>query len=358
MHRVLVYRRQYLPQSETFIYEQLIGHQRVKPLVLTRSTPVNLNQFPYDEIYVKRSFRGMRSWLKQQNVRLLHARFGTAGVELMPIAKASKLPLLTSFHGFDVSKHVNLNPSYKKSLLRLFKQGTAFTVNSLYMKKRLVRMGCPAKKITLLHSGIDFQKFPLLPPKPIDNGGVRFLSVGRLVNKKGMDTLIRAFRRVHAAYPKATLTIVGDGEQKGKLQSMIRAYGLENAVTLTGALPHKRVQEELAQCHLFVLASKTGKDGNHEGIPNVIMEAMATGRPVISTYHAGIPELVTHKVTGYLVPEKSPGKLGEMMKRAIANSSEWQKIVSAARQRVEKRHNIRNQRLRLENLYLRLMKQN
>lgn len=355
MHRVLVYRRRFLPKSETFIYEQLLGHEKVKPFVLTRKKPCNRKQFPYHPVFVRRSLSGLSSWLKKKRIQCLHARFGPAGLELLPYARKNRLPLITSFHGFDATKQVRSNPAYKRQLRKLFRHGKAFTVVSHHMKKRLVRLGCPKRKITLIRSGIDLRKFPLQPIPPLAEGRFRLLSVGRLTEKKGMDTLITAFARVHSRFPQATLTIVGDGEQKGKLKRLIRKYRLKKVVRLRGAQPHAEVQRELAHCHLFVIACKTAKDGNQEGIPNVLMEAMATGRPVISTRHAGIPELVEHRVTGFLVKERSPSRLADMIVKVLSERSSWPELVARAREKVEAQHDIQKQRKKLEQLYLDMM---
>jgi glycosyltransferase involved in cell wall biosynthesis len=355
MDRILVYRRRYLPKSETFIYEQLIGHQRVKPIVLTRQTPVNAEQFPYDDIYVRRRLTGLSSWIKKHDIKCLHARFGPAGLELLHAAKKTGLPLITSFHGFDATKLVKTNAKYRMALKSLFRRGDAFTVASKHMKRKLVRLGCPEEKISLVRSGIDLRKFPMQPMPAVSNREYRLLSVGRLTEKKGMDTLIKAFAQVRKAYPRAKLTIVGEGKERMKLKWMIKAYKLQRHVTLAGALSHQEVQEELGKCHLFVIASQQAKDGNQEGIPNAIMEAMATGRPVISTYHAGIPELVKHRKTGFLVPEKAPRKLAKMIKHVLAKHSDLSSIIARARRRVEQNHDISNQRAKLEALYLQMI---
>lgn len=355
MQRVLVYRRKFLPRSETFIYEQLLGHQAVKPIVLTRQRPFNRKQFPYSPVYVRKRLAGLSTWLRKKKVKCLHARFGPAGLELLPYARKTKLPLITSFHGFDATKRVKENPGYRRSLRRLFRRGKAFTVVSNHMKKRLIRLGCPAKKITLIRSGIDLRKFPMQPILPVNDGEYRLLSVGRLTEKKGMDTLVRAFARVRKEYPRAKLIIIGDGEWKPKLRRLIKKHKLGKRVVLKGAQPHREVQRQLGKCHVFVLACKTARSGDKEGIPNVLMEAMATGRPVISTYHSGIPELVVHKETGYLVPERSPTQLGKMINHVLDSQDEWNQMAARAREKVERNHNIDKQRAKLEDLYLRVM---
>jgi len=355
MTRVLVYRRHYLPKSETFIYQQLIGHSRVQPIVLTRKK-MNLDQFPYSPVYRRRTLKGLAPWLRRKRIRCLHARFGTAGVELLPIARKTGIPLITSFHGFDATKRVKTDRHYRRQLRRLFRHGQAFTVVSNDMKRKLIKLGCPARKITLIRSGIQLRKFPFLPPQPVQNQAFRLLSVGRLTEKKGMDTLIKAFRHVVRTYPQTTLTIVGEGEERSRLRRLVKTYGLKHAITLTGALPHQQVQQEMSRCHLFVIACQTAKDGNQEGIPNVLMEAMATGRPVVSTYHAGIPELIRHGVHGYLAPERSPRHLARTILRALEEQERWSELTARARQKVEEQHDIVKQREKLEQLYLKMIR--
>lgn len=354
MKRVLLYRQNYLPLSETFIYQQLIGHERVKLMVLTRSKPYHLSSFPYKPIYVKRTLNGLTKWLKKKKINCLHARFGPAGLQLLPKARKTKIPLITSFHGVDISKRVK-EAAYRRKLKKLFRYGDAFTVVSENMKNKLLRLGCPANKITIVRSGVDLSNFVLQPPMPVQGDAYRFLSVGRLVEKKGMDVLIRAFAQVHQVYPEATLTIVGEGQKRSQLIRLISNYKLQKAVQMTGALKQSGVKKQMEACHLFVNASKTAKDGNQEGIPNVLMEAMAIGRPVISTYHAGIPELVDHDVSGFLVKEGSVNQLAWMMLHAINQKHRWAEMVKAARHKVETNHDIRKQRRIVEDLYVKLI---
>lgn len=267
MKRVLVYRRKFLPKSETFIYEQLLGHRQVKPIVLTRQRPMNRRQFPYSPVYVRKRMAGLSTWLRRKKIKCLHARFGPAGLELLPYARKTKLPLITSFHGFDATKRVRENPGYRRALKRLFRKGKAFTVVSNHMKKRLIRLGCPSRKITLIRSGIDLRKFPVLPLQPVTNGEYRLLSVGRLTEKKGMDTLIKAFARVHRNWPHAQLIIVGEGEEKRKLRRLIKKYNLGKQVVLKGALPHSEVQRELPAAICSSLPAKQRETETRKASP-------------------------------------------------------------------------------------------
>ncbi len=356
MDRVLVYRRKFLPKSETFIYQQLVGHRRVKPMVLTRQKPMNLGQFPFSPIYVRRSLNGLIPWLKRKKVKCLHARFGTAGVELLPIARKAKIPLIVSFHGFDATKLVKQSKAYRQKLKRLFRHAAAVTVVSNHMKRRLMKLGCPEHKIILIRSGINLSKFPYHPPASVKDNAFRILSVGRLTEKKGMDILIKAFQKLHKKHPQVTLTIVGEGEERQRLWRLVKKYRLKKQIHFTGALPHQKVREHMEKSHMFVIACRTAKDGNQEGIPNVLMEAMATGRPVVSTYHAGIPELIQHEKSGFLVPECSVKKLANMLEYVMSEYERWPLITAQARVRVEQRHDIEKQRQILEELYLSVLK--
>src|SRR5690606_34820421 len=122
----------------------------------------------------------------------------------------------------------------------------------------------------------------------------------------GFRYLIKAFRRVAAAHPTARLIIVGDGEEKRKLRKMIRKSNLSSHIKLKGHVAHNELTKLLRRADIFCLPSVTTKDGNQEGIPNSIKEAMATGLPIVSTKHGGIPELVEHEKEGLLVKERAP----------------------------------------------------
>ncbi|MEW9669828.1 glycosyltransferase [Ammoniphilus sp. 3BR4] len=346
---IVVYRERYLPISETFIYEQIKHLQEYKPYVLCKEIlPDAKRHFPHEHIYFLQDFRDKAIVLRRRGIRVIYARFGMGGVEMLPLKRAARLPMLTSFHGSDVSRQLNKRPDYREALPALFAEGERFTVVCEHMKNKLIDLGCPAEKIAIIKSGIDLKKFPFCPKLSIEQGNIRILSVGRLTEKKGMDDLVLAFTRVASVYPRAKLVIIGDGEERPRLESMIWSLGLERHVELLGRQNHEKVQEEMKECNLFVLASRIASDGNEEGIPNVIMEAMATGRLVIATKHAGIPELVKHEITGYLVQENAPHQLGGMMLKALKNQEDWSDIIAKGREMVEEEHNVHKQIRKLE----------
>jgi colanic acid/amylovoran biosynthesis glycosyltransferase len=354
--RVAVVRNVYLPISETFIYSELVHLKKVKPILCTQRVE-NLSQFPFSKIYKYKSTRDLKKIIRKKRVDLIHARFGTAGVEVMGLKKNLRVPLLTSFHGSDLPTNRGRKNKYRIKLRSLFRIGDAFTVTSRNMKKILVRYGCPRRKIHIHRSGIDMKKFAFTPRSVSKNEKIILLSVGRLVEKKGMKYLIDAFKKVHKKYPQIELRIAGDGPLREQLEDRAKSYHLDDKIIFLGKLTHEEVVKEMQQAHLFILASRTAKDGNQEGIPNVLKEAMASGIPVISTRHAGIPELIQHGKSGYLVPEKDKKALAKHIRKLIRRSHRWEKMGKAGRKRVVKFYNQKKQVRKLENLYKRIYKQ-
>jgi len=347
---VIVYRERYLPHSETFIYEQLIHMKKYKPYVLCRSKLPSAKDFPYPHVYRLKDVPQLTRQLQRLKAKCIYARFGTGGVRMLHLKARTKLPLLTSFHGSDVSRQLQIKPYYRRYLPLLFKKGDAFTVVCEYMRNKLIHLGCSPEKIHIVKSGIDLHKFPYLAHSKPSTDQIRILSVGRLTEKKGMLDLIRAFQLVLAMIPNAKLIIAGDGEERWKIEQLINQFGLGSHIELKGRLPHSQVQEEMARCDLLVMASRTASDGNEEGIPNVVMEAMATGRIVIATEHAGIPELVHHHQTGFLVQQGDPDALAAMIIYVLKHVEDWTSITVSARNKVEHEHDVVKQAAKLEKL--------
>ncbi|GAB7386690.1 glycosyltransferase [Bacillaceae bacterium] len=345
----------YLPLSETFIYERIKNIKGFSGYVLTDRKIRNRHLFPYRPIYHLRRIRNVPRFLRRKKTALIHAYFGRAGIRMLPHKRRAKIPMVTSFHGVDVSARVR-NKRYRARLRKLFRHGELFFTVSRRMKRKLIRLGCPARKIRVVKTGIDLKKFPFKYRKPPKRKKLRILSVGRLIPKKGMDDLIRAFAIVHKKYPNTELVIVGDGKKKKKLKKLIRKLGLSQAVKLKGEMTHNEVRKEYRRAHLFCLASKTGPDGDQEGIPNALVEAMASGLPVVATRHSGIPELVIHKKTGLLAEPGNAKDLADKIKKLLKKPHLWRKFAKKARERVKKHHQIHKQVRKAETYYRNLIR--
>ena len=353
--RVAFLRSKYLPPSETFIYEELKNIRKFKPIVFCRKR-MNLRRFPYKPIrkLPKSPKKTARLWRKMK-IRLIHARFGTMGVKVMKAKKIAKLPMITSFHGFDLPHPRSNRKTYQRKLRRLFRVGEKFTVPSRHAKRRLIKWGCPAHKIKIMYSGIDMNKFKF-SRRSLRKKRVRIISVGRLHKKKGMEYLIKAFRKVHKSHPSTKLVIIGSGDERLRLKRMVKKYRLKRHVQFKGNLPHRKVAKELRKADIFCLPSVTAKNGNQEGIPNAIKEAMATGLPVVSTRHGGIPELVTNGKEGFLVPERSVKQLSKKLNHLITHPQLRIKMGKKGRKKVERFFNSKKQVRILEALYKSVLK--
>ena len=204
-----------------------------------------------------------------------------------------------------------------------------------YFKDRLIEFGCDENKIVVLHSAIDIKKFSFKKHKRKKGEPIRLMTTSRLNEKKGVHYVIQAIKRIIKRHPNLHYTVLGDGRYRFKLESLIRKLRIKKNVHLVGWKKPEQVVKELAKSHIFILASATSSRGHEEGIPNALMEASASGLPVISTWHAGIPELVKNGITGFLVPEHNVKWLAEVLEYLIAHPKLWIKMGRAGRLVIE-----------------------
>jgi colanic acid/amylovoran biosynthesis glycosyltransferase len=229
------------------------------------------------------------------------------GLRFLVAADLLAAPMVVSFHGYDASRWPLQHgaPAYAP----LFARAAGVTGNSQYMLGLLSSLGCPPDRLHLLRLGVWPERFPLHERRPRRDGRLRLLSVARLVEKKGLDDAIEALALLRAAGEDPHLEVVGEGPMRESLLERARRLGVADAVTLAGERDSDAVAARLRDADLFVLPSVTAADGDTEGTPVAIMEAMATGLAVVATRHAGIPEVVEDGVTGLLVPERDPRAL-------------------------------------------------
>ncbi|WP_438351857.1 glycosyltransferase [Paenibacillus sp. FA6] len=317
---------------------------------------MNLKLFPFSRIKrLPRNTRKTSMVFKKNNIKLIHARFGNAGVRLIGVKQQLRIPMITSFHGFDLPTKRNRRKSYHRKLPVLFRVGNKFTVPSRHMKQQLIRWGCPRHKIEIMYSGIDLKKFSY-KQRDQKTTQLTIIAVGRLHKKKGHLYLLHAFKKIHDQYPSIRLVIVGEGKERRKIKRLISSLKLNKYVQLKGLVAHSQLTNLLYRADIFCLPSITTKDGNHEGIPNAIKEAMATGLPIVSTRHGGIPELVTDGQEGLLVPEKNIIGLVEKFKYLIENPTIRQEMGEKGRKKVESNFDSSKQVRKLESIYSNLIR--
>lgn len=339
----------FLPISETFIYGETRELKRYIPYVFCEKRS-NRGAFPHRHVMVDPRLGRLKRMLQDRKIQLIHARFGTSGIRTMDLKETWRVPMITSFHGCDSPGTARMR-RYRSRLKRLFAVGDCFTVPCKAMKDELVKHGCPEEKVVVHYSGIDLAQFPYRERVMPANEPVRIIYVGRLVEKKGAETLLRAFKQVQRAFPQTRLVLVGEGRLRNRLLRLRRSLGLKRHVEFKGALSHHEVAKELGKAHIFCLPSRKDRTGNQEGIPNAIKEAMACGLPVVSTRHAGIPELIEDGVTGHLVEERDVSGLAQALKWLLHRPDTWRSLGLHARMKIEAEFNRHVQTEKLERLF-------
>lgn len=277
---------------------------------------------------------------RQHKYDVIHCHFGPYGQLGNFLREAGLITgkLVTTFHGADVSAAVRKHGPHVYA--RLFSSGDLFLPISDYWRSRLIELGCPAEKIIVHRMGINCDDFAFKARSPDIDGTVRFISVCRLVEKKGIEYAIQAITALARTGRKATYDVVGDGPLRSSLQQLAAGLGVQAFVKFHGWRERREVMALLENASVFVAPSVTSITGEQEGVPVALMEAMAMGLPVVSTWHSGIPELVEDGRTGLLVHEKDAGALCEKFEYLVDHPQVWIELSLAGRAMVEESYNI------------------
>ena len=260
------------------------------------------------------------------------AHFGHNGEAVAALRRvgATRARLATVFHGYDLSRDL---AGGRRVYRHLFSEGDLFLPVSEYWRRKLLTLGCEPGRVEVVHMGIDARALERVSARP-PGGPARVLTVARFVEKKGLAYAVDAFARVAARFPDADYAIIGDGPLFAEIRDRIERAGLSARVRLLGALDGTAVARELERADVFLLPSVTAADGDQEGIPVVLMEAMALALPVLSTHHSGIPELVDDGETGRLVPERDVEALAEALATLLSDRALRGTMGAAGRRKV------------------------
>ena len=264
------------------------------------------------------------------------AHFGPAGVTAAKLRELGVIrgKIATIFHGIDISSREVLN-HYTPEYQQLFRRGDLMLPISDLWAGRLQKMGCPREKIAVSRMGVDMTRFS---PRPVKAPAtpLEIISVARLTEKKGLHVAIEACRQLKEQGVAFRYRILGIGPWERRLRTLIEQYQLEDVVEMPGFKPSHEVKAMLDDADVFLLPSVTGADGDMEGIPVALMEAMAVGIPVVSTLHSGIPELVEADKSGWLVPENDARALAQRLAAfSQLDTDELTTVVKRAREKVE-----------------------
>ncbi len=366
---LIIFTGRLLPKSETFILSQgeclhnftshYVGARLVQGLTLPSGRMIVINQGSLfgsaKELIFK--FLGFAPKLYRQVKQLcpvlIHAHFGVCGALALPLARSLQIPLIVTFHGLDATmtdeyaRRESISTRvYLKRREELKQETRLFIAVSEFIKAELVKQGFPSDKILVHYIGVDTELFkvdPRVNREPI------VLFVGRLVEKKGCEYLIQAMAKVQSVLPDVELVIIGDGPLRLELEAL--ATKSLHRYQFLGFQPSDIVKSWMNRAQLLAAPSVTATQGDSEGLPIVILEAQAMGVPVVSTFHAGIPEAVIHGETGFLAAERDSQALAEYTLQLLKDPEQWENFSLKAQKNMQINFDKSNQNKLLEEIY-------
>ena len=378
MPTVACYCQDFLKSDMQHIHRQIVSLKRWQPTIITQKRE-NAAQFPFPSKAKRltvlpplrwKNFR--RAWHQhvlrtpltipasrvqrllyetmRHDAAVCHIFFGHIGVQLLPFIAASVRPVIVSFHGADAGID-SQKPAWTHALRQVFRHSTLILARSAALLTDLTNLGCPPEKLRLQRTGIPLDAWPYIPRTVPADGAWHFLQACRLVPKKGLRTTLRAFTQIAQHYPLATLTLAGDGPLLPELRAAAAATGLAHRIHFPGFLDQAALKEKIGAAHVFFHPSETPPDGNREGVPNAMLEAMASGLPVLATHHGGIPEAITHRHTGLLTPERDHHALAASALALLADPTAYQQMGKAAAASVSENFERHTQTALLETYY-------
>ncbi len=285
-------------------------------------------------------------------VKIIHAHFGQNGYAAIKLKQKLGVPLVTSFYGYDSGR---LGRIYKPYYKILSKYGDLFLALSEDMKSDLLNLGFPADKIVIHHLGINPKQFTVVESKRKKK--FVYLVVARLDESKGVQDVIKAFNIISQC--NMELRIIGDGIYKSELIQLVKSLKLQNQVQFINNFrsvnPRQVVVNEMQNCDVALLTSFLASNGAKEGTPVVLMEAQACGKPCITTFHAGNPEVVIDNHTGLFIKERDISTLAQKMNLLYMNDKLRGKLATNARDHVLNNFNQEIQMQKLIKIYTDLM---
>jgi glycosyltransferase involved in cell wall biosynthesis len=357
------------------IYRQITALHRVRPIVLAQKRE-HSERFPFDPVYLvgkpathflrrfwfrqvldqpwqisRAELEALGALLTRSSASLLHIYFGHIAVHLLPLIRTWPKPSVVSFHGADVLVDMD-KPAYRRATLEMLSAVRRVLVRSKSLGQALVSLGCDPGRIEIVRTGIPLAEFRFRARSVPERNEWRLVQACRLIEKKGLPTTLRAFADFSARFPRATLHIAGEGPLLENLRDLASQLGIEEKVTFTGLISQEHLRELFLSSHIFLHPSETGKDGNQEGVPNSMLEAMASGLPVFATTHGGIPEAVEDGVSGVLVPEGDNEALARALLEAAASPDVLARLARAGAESVARNFDQVVQIRRLETIYM------
>ncbi len=370
MRRVLYLRAELLPPSETFVAAQAAALRRyvsgfagLKRVPCSPELPETVAVLDACGHWTGRAARLAHGWtgsapafeakLAAWKPDLLHAHFATDACAFLPVARRLGVPLVVTLHGYDagLSDVAQARTPLGRIFLRrreaLWAEAAGFVCVSEQLRRVAASRGFPEDKLWVHRTGVPVEE--RLPPKAAQRERAHVLFVGRLVEKKGCAKLLAAMAQVEARYPGVRLTVMGDGPLRATLETQARET--LRRCTFAGAQPHALVRRAMETATMLAVPSVRAANGDCEGLPTVIPEAMERGLPVVAFDGCGAEEAIEDGVTGWLAAAGEETALAEALLRVLRDPARTRQMGHEARRHVEERLNLAVQSERLEAQY-------
>ncbi|MFZ4771897.1 MAG: glycosyltransferase [Ferruginibacter sp.] len=277
--------------------------------------------------------RALLQSLQKEKVDIVLAEYGPTACMSLKVIAHLNIPLVVHFHGYDASQYDTLQ-TYNQLYRDVFAYAQKVIVVSGHMKETLLLAGCPSDKLQINYYGPDNAYFDIQPRYQKS----QFVAVGRFVEKKAPQQTIRAFKILLDVFPEANLIMVGDGALLDECKLLASQLGIQDSITFKGALQPEGIQQIFEQSIAFVQHSVRAINGDSEGTPVAILEAQAAGLPVVSTWHAGIPDIVIHNETGLLVKENDVADMASQMIRLLTEAGLASRMGAKGRERIKEHY--------------------
>lgn len=289
--------------------------------------------------------------IKENSIGVVLAEYGQIGVAVLDTCKKNNLPLVVHFHGFDAYKKDHLT-KFKTRYQELFEYAKAIIVVSANMQQQLVKLGAPISKIYCNVYGVDVKKF-----KKNENvcATKNVLFVGRFVDKKAPQLSILAFSKVLKSVPDAKFYMAGDGLLFNECKNLIANLNIQESVILLGVKSHLQIAELMQNTRVYIQHSIVPESGDSEGTPNSVIEAQASGIPVVSTLHGGIPDVVIHGKTGFLVEEKDVEGMAKYIEKLLLDPKLAIEMGDNARKNITEKFDLNDSIANLKSILIKSM---
>ena len=360
---ILHLERIFTSPTETFIFNQINGLVNFEKLILT--TKVN-NSFNHDFLVINpvnvflnnkwillpHAIKKIFNLLKGHKIDLIHSHYLTDASFFLPITKKINCPKICSVYGYDISefpkKYLGLGKFY---ISRIFAFYDLILVMSPDMKSDLMKIGCPENKIKIHYFGNDVNKFININRNySLHDNKINLLTIASLREKKGHEFILRALNEIKNKI-NFHYHIVGDGPLITTLSNMVKHFNLNDHVTFHGHINYSNSIKFYNSADVFILPSVTSSTGDKEGIPGVLVEAMANGLPIISSFHAGIDSIIENNITGLLHEEKDYKSISDSIMKLYDNYELREKLGVHARDYALNHLDYRFKTLELESIY-------